>query len=181
MQIYNIGNQIELPGKIKHIGNIQYGEALARFRVSTIEVLIFSDNKLLILKRKEDPLNGGWWLCGTKLIGGESFEEGAQRALRKELGLEVELSRFELLPISQLINWEPSITAPYGEHNQHNFACIKLNIDEVRIIKLHKEEHSEMEWVTLNIIVSSNSKYIGPLIDICSFTQKYSSSEVGKS
>lgn len=173
MNIYNIGSQIELPDDIKHIGNTQYGEALARFRVATIEVLIFYENKLLVLKRKENPLNGGWWLCGTKLIGGESLEEGAQRALHKELGIDVAPSRFELLPVSQLINWEPSITAPYGEHNQHNFAYIKLNINEVGTIKLHEEEHSEMEWVSLNVIVSNKSKYIEPLVDICSYIQVY--------
>lgn len=50
--------------------------------------VIIQDGKVLVDKHGDDA---GWKFPGGKIRGGESFEEGARREVREELGLEVEI------------------------------------------------------------------------------------------
>lgn len=51
-----ISKALLLPEEIRNLPFDQYKNAIARFRVATVEVAVLTpDNKLLLLKRKQDP------------------------------------------------------------------------------------------------------------------------------
>jgi 8-oxo-dGTP diphosphatase len=53
--------------------------------------IILADDRVVLIKRKYEPLAGRWSLPGGSLEVGESLEDGAARELREETGLEVEV------------------------------------------------------------------------------------------
>ena len=164
MNYYSIGEIAPLSEEIKHLDTATYAKALARFRVATVEVAVInSQNQLLLLKRKQDPGKGLWWVCGTKLIGPETIMEGAHRAVKNELGLEISLGRFIDLNLSQCINWAPSETAPYGEFNQHNIVAVKISDEEEKIISVRDVEHQDWKFVDIETL---SSEYLEPLREI---------------
>lgn len=52
--------------------------------------LIFDRDKILLVERGKEPLQGYWSLPGGVLEAGETLEEGVVREVREETGLEVE-------------------------------------------------------------------------------------------
>jgi colanic acid biosynthesis protein WcaH len=61
--------------------------------------LVLSDRggKYLLVRRKNEPLKGEWWVIGGRVHIGETVEAAARRKAREELG--VELHRLERLGI----------------------------------------------------------------------------------
>lgn len=53
--------------------------------------IILDGHRVVLIKRKYEPLAGRWSLPGGSLEVGESLEDGAARELREETGLEVEV------------------------------------------------------------------------------------------
>lgn len=163
MKIYSIGKIIPLPEDIAYLDNGVYAKALARFRVVTVEIAVVNTrNQVLLVKRKQDPGKGIWWICGTKLTGPETVLEAAVRALENELGLDVSIDRFIDLNLIQFVNWAPSKTAPYGEYNQHNVLAIKITHKEECAITIRGYEHSVYQFADID----RRDNYIEPLIDI---------------
>ena len=56
-----------------------------------VGAVIVKDGKVLVVKRKYEPLAGRWSLPGGTLELGETLEEGVAREMREETGLEVEV------------------------------------------------------------------------------------------
>jgi 8-oxo-dGTP diphosphatase len=55
-----------------------------------VGAVIFDENRVLLVRRGQEPLKGQWSLPGGALELGETLEEGIQREVREETGLEVE-------------------------------------------------------------------------------------------
>jgi mutator protein MutT len=56
-----------------------------------VGAVIVKDGKVLLVKRRYEPLAGRWSLPGGTLELGETLEEGVAREMREETGLEVEV------------------------------------------------------------------------------------------
>lgn len=54
---------------------------------------ITREDRLLLIRREQEPYAGFWGLVGGKLKAGETIEEAALREAREETGLEVSLER----------------------------------------------------------------------------------------
>ena len=46
---------------------------------------------LLLVKRSDEPMKGGWWLVGGRIRKGETFLDGALRKVSEEVGIAVYL------------------------------------------------------------------------------------------
>lgn len=58
--------------------------------VLAVGALVFSENKILLVERGQEPLRGYWSLPGGAVETGERLEEALLREVREETGLEVE-------------------------------------------------------------------------------------------
>ncbi len=54
-----------------------------------IGVVVWQENKVLLVRRKNPPLAGQWGLPGGKQKVGETMMEAAQREVREETGIEI--------------------------------------------------------------------------------------------
>lgn len=58
-----------------------------------VGVLIKSDNKVLLVKRLQDPGKGKWSIPGGRLKFGEKLRDAAIREIEEETGLKIEIVR----------------------------------------------------------------------------------------
>ena len=66
---------------------------------ATVTAIIIKDNKLLLLKRNEEPFKNCWDLPGGFLEQGETPEEAVVRELKEELGISrIALTCIKTLP-----------------------------------------------------------------------------------
>ncbi|ABU82095.1 NUDIX domain-containing protein [Ignicoccus hospitalis] len=59
--------------------------------VLTVDVVVFHEGKVLLVKRGAEPFKGKWALPGGRVECGERVEEAALRELKEETGIEAEL------------------------------------------------------------------------------------------
>jgi ADP-ribose pyrophosphatase YjhB (NUDIX family) len=107
----------------------------------TATAVILRENKLLVLKRSQEPFKGMWDLPGGYMNAGETPEQTLKREMKEELGVEVRLTHIGDFPG----------TASYKDFKfsvlSHTFLA-----DFDGEIKLDKNENSEYKWMALDEI-----------------------------
>lgn len=73
-----------------HIPQDKYDEIISLIPIVCVDVAIVYDAKILLVKRRDEPAAGEWWLPGGRLYIGEALEDCAKRKAREETGLECE-------------------------------------------------------------------------------------------
>ena len=109
----------------------------------TATAVILMDNKLLLLKRKQEPYKGRWDLPGGFMKEGETPEETIRREISEELEVEI-IGLIPLRPILGTHEWQGEIF-PVLSH------FFLVEIKEKSQIKLN-EESSEFSWISLKEI-----------------------------
>ena len=71
----------------------KYKEILEQMPIVCVELLIQHDGKILLVKRKDKPAQGTWWLPGGRILKNESQEAAAQRLALREVGFDIEIVR----------------------------------------------------------------------------------------
>ncbi len=113
---------------------------------ATVTAIIIKDNKLLLLKRNEEPFKGQWDLPGGYMTGGE---ETPEEALKREIKEEFGISDIKLTYIKSFPAWSEWRDKKYPTLN-------KFYLTEITgEIKLN-EENSEFSFVDLKSIDPKN-------------------------
>ena len=117
---------------------------------ATVTAIIIKDNKLLLLKRNQEPFLGQWDLPGGYMSGeNETPEEALKREIKEEFGIDdVKLTFIKNLPAQA--QWKEK---KYATLN--NFYLTEINGE----IKLN-EENSEFNFVNLKSINSKDIAFI---------------------
>lgn len=71
-----------------HIPQDKYDEIISLIPIVCVDVAIVYDSKILLVKRRDEPAAGEWWLPGGRLYKGETLEDCALRKAKEETGLE---------------------------------------------------------------------------------------------
>lgn len=104
----------------------------------SVTAVILRDNKLLLLKRNEEPFKGMWDLPGGYMNEGEKPQESMRKEIREELGVDC---------ILDFIDWFPGMGLWKGK----KYAVLNhAFLAELQgTVSLNIEENAEMQWVPL--------------------------------
>ncbi len=65
-----------------------YREFISRLPIACVDVAIVHRGSVLLVKRRDHPARGQWWVPGGRVRKGEKLRETAARKAREETGLE---------------------------------------------------------------------------------------------
>lgn len=126
----------------------EYAKVLDNVVVATADIALINGNgEMLLGKRIRDPWPD-WWIIGGRMIPGESFEEGASRKLKEELGLNVDGSRFAYLGTYSLA-WGKRAQAPIGNGSHTVSITMVASITDSEIKQMKQnDEYGALQWVS---------------------------------
>jgi 8-oxo-dGTP diphosphatase len=113
-----------------------------------VTVAIIKDNKLLILKRKNDPYKGRWDLPGGYMSADEYPEQAIKREMKEELGVDVKVNFIKYFPGSSV--WKEKVFSVLGF-----FYLGDIGNQEIKL----NGENSEYEWIPINDLLPENIVY----------------------
>lgn len=97
--------------------NIYYFMSKYRNPALTVDTIIIDDNKIVLVKRLNDPYKNHWALPGGFVEYGEKVESAAIREAKEETGLDIELDK--LVGVYSDANRDPrghTVTVAYTAH-----------------------------------------------------------------
>lgn len=64
-----------------------YSEIHRTMPIVCVDVVLYTDKQVLMIKRKREPANNEYWFPGGRLLKGECLKEAAHRIVKSETGL----------------------------------------------------------------------------------------------
>ena len=118
-----------------------------------VDTVILHQGRVLLGKRGQEPMRGGWCTFGGKMNPGEDFQKTAQRILKRELGLTIDSNRLEHLNNIISVVWNKRAQVPKN-HGCHMATTIMvLMLVEQELSLLHAAiDHERLEWFELHKI-----------------------------
>jgi 8-oxo-dGTP diphosphatase len=115
-------------------------------------VMILKDNKVLLGQRHPDPVKadsvlhgeGTWTMPGGKLHFGEKFEEGAQREILEETGVQVAIGDLQVISLTNDI-------VPDAHFVTVGLLCTNYP-DEPKVME--PDEITQWQWFSLDALPS---------------------------
>jgi len=62
--------------------------------ICCVDILVQKKGRILLIRRKNEPEKGKWWVPGGRILKGEGLSEAVRRKVKEETGLEIENERF---------------------------------------------------------------------------------------
>ena len=78
---------------MKLVDNEIYSKFVELMPITCVDILIHEEDKLLFVKRNQEPAKGKWWVVGGRLHKDETMEQCAIRKCKEEVGLDVVLEK----------------------------------------------------------------------------------------
>ena len=74
--------------KIMFIPSEEYKDIITKITVLCIDVILRHKNKVLLVKRTEEPCKGVYWPVGGRVHKGEAVDAAARRKIKEEIGID---------------------------------------------------------------------------------------------
>jgi colanic acid biosynthesis protein WcaH len=74
---------------MKDIPKKDYKKILETMPVCCVDLIIYQNNKILLIKRNNEPEKNKFWIPGGRLLKGEKLKEAAIRLAKEETGIDV--------------------------------------------------------------------------------------------
>lgn len=117
-----------------------YKELVKNIPILCIDIINIYKKKNLLVKRKENPLIGLWWVPGGRVMIGESIDDATFRKLKQELSI---VNYNELIRYGLYQDFFDS--SSIGDHQYHTFSIVyKVTINDLSSIKI---DNTSMHWV----------------------------------
>lgn len=121
----------------------------------SIDLCIVCDGSLLLGLRNNEPLKGGWFTPGGRILKNEAWTESLKRIALSELGLQVDGSEhFRLMGVWDHF-YENSVISENISTHYVNLPHY-MRIEHLPDLKLDNQ-HNEMAWFDLDHVVNNNS------------------------
>lgn len=70
----------------------EYSEVVRKIPILCVDGIIQNEKgQYLLVKRKNEPFKGQWWVPGGRVLKGETVEEAFRRKMMEELGIAVKI------------------------------------------------------------------------------------------
>merc|ERR1719159_1501656 len=80
----------------KFLDDATYGDALdCLVKACTDMLLVHPDGERVLLGKRSVQPQPDWWFVGGRMMPGETPAQSCRRLLKRELGLEIDVARFE--------------------------------------------------------------------------------------
>ena len=112
--------------------------------ICCVDVVLFHDNKILLVKRKNEPAKGEWWVPGGRVYKNEKLEEAAKRKIFEEVGLKVKVNK--MIGIYETIFEKSAFGKIDGGTHTINIGFLVEAEDKNLKIKLDKTS-AEYKWI----------------------------------
>lgn len=117
-----------------------YKEFLIHMPVVCVDLLVRRGAKYLLVKRRNEPLKGEWWVPGGRVLKGEMALEAATRKLRAETGIEGRFFKF-------VGYYEDFYETSAFDVPCHSISIVyETEVDEQRIMVDETSEDFRWEW-----------------------------------
>lgn len=147
----------------------EYGLALDALVKGCSDVLLLSSDRTRVHlgRRKVEP-QPDWWFVGGRSRPGDTTTAAASRNVKREVGLDIEESRFEVVGNYSMV-WNYRVQPPTtnGTADLSTIHAVTLTSDEellVSGITFDVDEYSESKWWDINIIVKNEGARYHPLL-----------------
>ena len=75
--------------RVEWIPDDVWSDIVEHVPIPSVDLLLVSDDGLLLAKRENEPAKGEWFVPGGRIHKGESLDEAVHRVAREELGIDV--------------------------------------------------------------------------------------------
>jgi len=137
----------------------RYKKILEDLPIYCVDIIIKNDQEeYLLIKRKNEPKKGEWWVIGGRVLKGETAKEAVIRKVQQEVNLKVR----DIKPIGfyELVHAKNPFGSASGYHAisiifmavTDNFQKIKLDVQSAEF-KFAKELPNEFNIQTFNGVI----------------------------
>ena len=121
----------------------------------SVDLCIICDGKILLGKRKNDPLKGFYFTPGARILKNETYNDCLKRVAKSELGLIIDdIKQAELMGIWDHFYKNSIFGEGFSTHYVNLPHCIYY---DQRPEVLLDEQHDAFEWFDLNIVAKNNN------------------------
>ncbi len=140
----------------KWVSKKEYGMIRDNVVRTCVDCILINKGKMLLGKRNIEP-HPDWWIFGGKMKPGENFEQAAKRNLKRELNLDIKLSRFHHFGTYSFV-WSRRAELPQenGCHDVSITMILEISDEEVKKIK-QNYEYEEVEWYDPEVVAESGN------------------------
>jgi colanic acid biosynthesis protein WcaH len=118
-----------------------YQQILESVPIACVDVAIVSGGKVLLVRRKDDPAKGQWWIPGGRVHKGEKLVEAARRKALDEVGIACH--------VGPIIHTDETIfpDGPYGVAIHSINTCFFLYPESNAASIQLDTHHEDAKWV----------------------------------
>lgn len=138
----------------------EYARALDILVKGCVDILLTDESRQRVILglRKHEPAMGDWWYIGGRMRCGETIEETAVRHVKRDIGVELDPSRFKFV-CSSTMCWEFRVQAPTG-----NGTCdlgvvmtAALTEEEISRWKICELEYVEQKFCNVADVIADDT------------------------
>lgn len=118
-----------------------YRQILESMPIACVDVAIVAAGKVLLVRRKDDPAQGQWWVPGGRVRKGETLKEAARRKALEEVGIPCH--------VGPIIHTDETIfpDGPYGVAIHSINTCFFLYPESTANQVNLDDHHADAKWV----------------------------------
>ena len=141
-----------------------YAQFLRNLPLCCVDVVVVYGGVFLLVKRKNIPAGGKWWLPGGRLLWREHPERAAKRKLREELGIR-KVDAIKFIGFGESRFNKGYFGNPY--HSINLTFVARVGAREARRIRLDMVHHTEYKW--FRRIVPTIPSYVAKFLSAAGF------------
>ena len=118
-----------------------YNQILENIPIPCVDIAIIYNGAVLIVKRKDRPAKGQWWVPGGRVLKGEMMSDTAKRKSKEEVGIECQVG--PIIHTAETIFPDGPEGIPFHSIN----SCFFMYPSSDSAIPDLDNHHTDLKWV----------------------------------